>query len=609
MLKIKDIILDLRRVLIFLTHLFIVILSFWTAFLLRFDFKIPPQYQLVFYEGLLLLAVTKMVVFAVFGIFSGLWRYVSINDAWRIIKASVVATGVFILGEVFLFELKDFPRVVFIADWLICTGLILGVRIIARLIRERYYQHYDLTSKKIIVVGAGETGSLFLRACQKNHTIGQVVGFIDDDPIKLNESIRGIKILGSREDIPRIAEKYAVAEIILAIPSIKGNDMRGILSYCEKTKAKIKIIPGMDKVFGAEPLLKPREVRVEDLIGREQVSMDTKEISSYIKDKVVLVTGAGGSIGSEICRQIAHFEPKEIVFLDHNENSIYFLNAEFDVKYPKLNSKTYIGSICDVGLLKDIFSKHAPQIVFHSAAHKHVPLMEENPVAAVKNNIIGTQKLIYAAHHYKVERFVLISTDKAVNPINIMGMSKRISEMILQSKAKRSKTKFMAVRFGNVFGSSGSVALLFKKQIEEGGPVTVTNPEVKRYFMSAKEAVMLVLQAGAMGSGGELFILDMGEQIKILDIAKNLIILSGLVPSKDIMIRFIGLRPGEKLQEELLLDKEKDSVTRHHKIYISQPEEFDPVTIRRKIKRLTRLAETMDTKRLIEEMRQIIQQG
>jgi FlaA1/EpsC-like NDP-sugar epimerase len=308
-----------------------------------------------------------------------------------------------------------------------------------------------------------------------------------------------------------------------------------------------------------------------------------KDVSAYIKDKVVLITGAGGSIGSEIARLVAYFSPKEVILFDHHENFLYFLNIEFKVKYPKVRTKTIIGDVRDVGLLRQLFSTNRPQVVFHAAAHKHVPLMEENPVAAVKNNVLGSRTLMYIASHYGAERFILISTDKAVNPTSVMGMSKRIAEIILQTRAKSSKTKFMAVRFGNVLGSSGSVVPLFKKQIAEGGPITITHPEVERYFMSVKEAVILVLQAGALGNGGELFILDMGEQIKI-----------------------IGLRPGEKLSEEILLDKEKDRVTKHEKIYISQPQDFDSIAIRRKLKDLKILADRMDNAGVVRKMKEII---
>ena len=604
--KIRNLILDVRKALIVVTHILIIIFSFWMAFLLRFDLDIPFKYWVTFYTRMPLLLGSKIIAFAIFGIFSGLWRYVSIDDVWKIIKANLAATFIFILAEVFFFGLRGFPRTVFMMDWIICTGLVAGVRFVSRYMRERYYQNYKSESKKILIIGAGEAGIMLLREYHRNPYMGKVAGFVDDDRMKLKESIQGVKILGNRKDIPKIVEKYEIAEVVIAMPSVKGDEMRDILSYCEKTEAKIKITPQLDKLLSGKLVLKPREVQPEDLLGRETVSIDTKEIGSYIRGKVVLITGAGGSIGSEIARQIAHFEPKEVILFDHHENFVYFLTIEFKVKYPKVRIKTVIGSIRDVGLLKQLFSKNKPQVIFHAAAHKHVSLMEENPCASVKNNIIGSRNLIYAANHYGAERFVLISTDKAVNPIGIMGMSKRIAEMVLQARAKGSKTKFMAVRFGNVLGSSGSVVPLFKKQIAEGGPVTVTHQDVKRYFMSVREAVMLVLQAGAIGNGGELFILDMGEQIKIIDIAKNLIALSGLTLGKDIEIKFIGLRQGEKMGEEMLLDKERDMVTKHEKIYISQPQEFDPARLRKEIKSLERSAELMDSVEVIRKMKEII---
>ena len=449
--------------------------------------------------------------------------------------------------------------------------LLSGIRLFPGILREYFAlkRVNGLDVKRILIVGAGEQGS----CCWANMCVTLLWALWWDlwmmTTTKLHEHLRGVRILGIRQDIPRLVEEYDIEEIILAIPSASGEVVRDILFYCEHTKAKIKVVPGLEKIISGEMEVKPRDVRPEDLLGRETVHIDTDKVSGYLNGKVVLVTGAGGSIGSEICRQVATFGPKEIILFDHHENFVYFLTVEFKTKYPHLNVRTVIGDVRDVGLLKKVFTKYKPQVVFHAAAHKHVPLMEENPVAAVKNNIIGSLHMIYASSHYQVERFVLISTDKAVNPINVMGMSKRIAEIILQQKAKKSKTKFMAVRFGNVLGSAGSVVPLFKQQIENGGPITITHKDVKRYFMSIKEAVMLVLQAGALGRGGELFILDMGEQIKVIEIAKNLIALSGLTLDKDIKIEFVGLRPGEKLEEELLLNKEKDSVTQHDKIYVS----------------------------------------
>lgn len=597
-----------RKAFMVSAHLCLAMFSYMLGFYLRFDFSIPPERLVVFYKTLPLLLVIKVLFLYYFKLFGGLWKYAGIDDMWRILKASSLATIVFILGVVFTYGLKGYPRSVFIIDWLLFTLSIAGVRFLNRLLRERL--KVKLSSgkrRRTLIIGAGEAGLLTLKECWYNQGMGlEVVGFIDDDPAKKGETIQGVKILGGRKDIPLIAEEKAVEEIILAIPSAKGETVRDILSYCQIPEVKIKIIPGLMKLLKGEVEVKPRTVQPEDLLGRETVTINEEEVSGYLKGKKVLVTGAGGSIGSELCRQIARFEPEKIVLFDHNENDVYFLVVEFKTKYPNIKFRTIIGDVRDVGLLKRVFSRFKPQVVFHAAAHKHVPLMEENAVAAVKNNIIGSVDLIYAASHYNVERFVLISTDKAVNAVNIMGMSKRIAEIIMQAKATKSRTKFMAVRFGNVLGSAGSVVPLFKRQIEEGGPVTVTDPEARRYFMSIPEAVSLVLQAGALGKGGEIFILDMGEQIKIMDIAKNMINLSGLEAGRDIDIKFVGLREGEKLKEDILLDKEKDSVTRHDKIFITKTGSLEPSKLRRHIKELHRLAQLMDEEKICAKMKEVI---
>jgi len=596
-----------RRALATSTHIILIIAAYILSFYLRFELTLPKEYIPVILKTLPILLILKVVVFYCFGLFSGIWRYVSIDDLWRIIKATSVSTVLFILGVIFTHGLVGFPRSIFILDWILCTGFIGGVRFPSRLLREIFRPSFEGRAKKLLIVGAGEAGIMVLREYRSNpYMNANVVGFVDDDPAKRNLRVQGIKVLGGREDIAGLVEQYRIEEIVIAIPSAKGEIIREVISYCQIPNVKIKIVPGLDKIINGELEVKPREIKPEDLLGREILKINEEEISSYIKDKQILVTGAGGSIGSELCRQIAEFSPGRIIFFDHNENDVYFLEVEFKTKYPKVKFKTIIGDIKDVGLLKYVFSHYRPQVVFHSAAHKHVPLMQENPSAAVKNNVIGSRNLIYAADHYRIERFVLISTDKAVNPINVMGMTKRIAEMVLQVKAKISKTKFVAVRFGNVIGSDGSVVPLFKKQIEQGGPITVTHPEAKRYFMSIKEAVSLILQAGAIGKGGEIFILDMGEQIKVVDIAKNLVALSGLKLGKDISIEIIGLRPGEKLSEEILLNAEKDRVTKHNKIYITQPNDFNPVNLHRQIKELERLVNIMDEDKIILKIKEII---
>ena len=606
-MNIKDQVHKYRRPLIILGHLLFILTSYICAFYLRFELSLPKEYEIIIARNLPVLIIIKMAVFYYFGLFQGLWRYASIEDLWQILKANTIATILFIPGIIFTMGLSGYPRSVFILDWIICTALVGGSRFATRLLREVLKKNIYQKKKKALIVGAGEAGILMLKEYRKNPIMGiEVAGFVDDDPLKKNRRIQGIRIFGSTKDIPAIVETQGIDEIILAIPSANGETKRRIISYCQIPDVKIKIIPGIYKLLSGELETQPRQVKPEDLLGREAVNINKEEIGSYIKGRRVLVTGAGGTIGSELCRQIAFFKPHEIALLDHNENGVYFLNVELKNKYPDIRLKTIIGDVKDIGLLQSVFSQYKPQTVFHAAAHKHVPLMEDNVEAAVKNNIIGSRNLIYASRHYGVERFVLISTDKAVNPTSIMGATKRIAEMILQAKATSGRTKFMAVRFGNVIGSDGSVVPLFKKQIEEGGPVTITDPRARRYFMSVSEAVQLVLQAGAIGKGGEIFILDMGEQIKILDLATQLISLSGLIPNKDIQIKFIGLRPGEKLFEETLLDIEKDKATKYNKIFVAQPDNFNPVKLRKEIKKLEKLANTMQEDRLIEEIKKIV---
>lgn len=606
-MSLKELLLKLRRPIIIALHLALVISAYILAFYLRFDFQIANNYWQLIFKTLPVFVCIKMIILGYFGLYSGLWRYASVDDIWRILKANVLATLCFIFAVFLLHNLSGFPRSIFVLDFILCFCFIAGIRFGNRLARERFRPQHKTKRKKALIVGAGEAGVMVLKESQINpRTNLEIVGFIDDDRRKKNLRIQGINILGACRDIPSIAEEYGVEEIIIAIPSAGGEEIRNIISHCKIPSVKIRIVPGLHKIISGELEIKPRDIKPEDLLGRETVMINEKEIKDYLFDKIVLVTGAGGSIGSALCRQIVNFNPKEILLFDHNENDVYYLGIEFLTKHRHIKFRTIIGDVKDVGLLKNVFSLYKPEIVFHAAAHKHVPLMEENPSAAVKNNIIGSRNLIYAANHYKVERFIFISTDKAVNPTSVMGMTKRIVEMILQAKAKISKTKYMAVRFGNVLGSDGSVIPLFKRQIEAGGPLTITHPEVKRYFMSINEASQLVLQAGSMGKAGEIFILDMGEQIKILDLAKEMIILYGLKPDEDIKIEYIGLRPGEKLFEETLLDTEKDKATKADKIYIAELDAFDPAILRKKVKDLEKLALIMNNATIVKKLQELI---
>lgn len=604
----KAFILKYRRVLIILTNFLLVSLSYYLSFVLRFDGNLPAVYFKVFIRTLPLLIIIKFAVFYYFGLFHGLWRYVSIYDLKQIIKGNTAATLFFSLGAFFIYGTSVVPRLIFLNDFIICTFFIGGIRSLTRIIREGYHGPL-LTNERVnvLIVGAGEAGILLLKEYRHNPALGEVVGFIDDDRAKQNESIQGVRILGDRNDISDVAKDCNVKEIVLAIPSAKGEVIRDLIACCKVPNIKLKIVPGLAQIISGELKINLREVRPEDLLGRETVSIDECDISKYLKDKKILITGAAGSIGSELCRQIAlRFDPAELILIDHNENNLYFLILELKAKFRNLSLKPVIGDINDVGLLKKVFAECRPHVVFHAAAYKHVPLMEENQIAAVKNNALGSRNMIYAAHHYKVDRFVLISTDKAVNPVNVMGLSKRLAEIFVQAKAKHSKTKFMAVRFGNVLGSDGSVVPLFKKQIEAGGPITITHPDTTRYFMSIKEAVLLVLQAGAIGTGGEIFILDMGEQIKIVDLARDLVSLSGLELGKDIVLEYIGLRPGEKIREELLLDKEKDKVTKHNKIFISKADDLDAGALRKLTKELAGYVNLTNEEKVVQKMKEIV---
>ncbi len=606
-MNLKKLVNKYRRTLIIVTHIVIIAASYLLAYYLRFEFSIPDQYHGLIGKTLPLVLVIKVVLFYTAGIFLGLWRYVSLSDVLQILKANTIASLALLVSVIFLFGAQGFPRSIFVLDWIICTILVCGIRIVTRILREHLRPSIPLKQRRVLIIGAGQAGIMVLKEARRDPGLGfNVVGFIDDDPAKRDSTIHGVKVLGNRLDIPAVVEMLSVDEILFAIPSARGQVIRDILTHCRIPNVKLKMIPGFQKILNGDLELKPREVNPEDLLGRQTVEVDQEGIRSYIRAKKVLVTGAGGSIGSALCRQICAYMPRQIILFDHNENNVYFLDAEFRSRYPEIDIRVVIGDIKEIGLLKNVFSTYRPHVIFHAAAHKHVPLMECNVAAAVKNNIIGTRNLIYAASHYRAERFVLISTDKAVNPTSIMGASKRIAEMILQAKSRKSATRFIAVRFGNVLGSDGSVIPLFKRQIEQGMPVTVTHPEAKRYFMTGQEAAELVLQAGAFGKNGEIFILDMGEQIRIADLAKNLIILSGLIPEKDIPIKFIGLRPGEKLEEEMFLDVELGKTTQHDKIHIVQPDDLDLKKLRVRVKQLETWANLMNERMLIKKIRELV---
>lgn len=536
--------------------------------------------------------VVTIVMFALFNLYNSLWEFAGYNELVRIGCASVASA---LVNFVLMMVIEDsrmplsFPIVY---SMLLAAGT--GtLRLIYRALRRKRADRSTAEKKRTMLIGGGQAGAMVLREFRYSaHSENKVVCVIDDDRSKWGNFIQGVKIVGGKESIVLAAEKYNVEEIILAIPSASRRQKLDILEICHATGCKLRTLPGLYQLANGEvSIQKIREVDIEDLLGRDIVKIDLNEVAGYIKDKVVLVTGGGGSIGSELCRQAATQKPKTLIIFDIYENNAYELQMELRRQHPELNLVVLIGSVRDKGRVDYVFDKYRPDIVCHAAAHKHVPLMEDSPLEAIKNNVFGTYNVAEAADRYGARRMILVSTDKAVNPTNVMGASKRICEMVVQMWNGRSKTEYVAVRFGNVLGSAGSVIPLFRRQIKEGGPVTVTDKNVIRYFMTIPEAVQLIFQAGAYAKGGEIFVLDMGEPVRIDDLARNMIRLSGLEPDFDIPIVYTGLRPGEKLYEELLLSGEGMQKTANDLIYIGGEAPFDEALLSEKLTELSELHE------------------
>ena len=534
-----------------------------------------------------------LLVFWMVGLYSSLWEYAGLEEAVRIISASVFVSVVQFF--VMLLFKRRIPRSFPFLNAVFLSLAIGAVRFSYRIIRS-VRGNKGTRRARTMLVGAGAAASVALKDLSEADTSrNQVVCIIDDDPLKQGRRMRGVPIVGGRKDIPAMVRRYQVEQIILAIPSATASQLRELTSICQDTGCETKILPSITQIAsGRLDIRAIRKVQIEDLLGRDSVSVNLEEIASYVEDKVILVTGGGGSIGAELCRQIATHRPAKLLVFDIYENGAYSIQQELHRRHPELDLEVLIGSIRDSARLESIFDTYHPQIVYHAAAHKHVPLMEENPREAVKNNVFGTLNLCRAADHSGVEIFVQISTDKAVNPTNVMGATKRICEMLVQSFSRHSDTKFVCVRFGNVLGSSGSVIPLFRRQIEQGGPVTVTHKDIIRYFMTIPEAVSLVLQAGAYAKDGEIFILDMGEPVRIDDLARNMIRLSGYEPDVDIEVRYVGLRPGEKLYEELLMDEEGIRSTANKLIHIGKPLEIDEQLFQSQLEELEALCHRPD---------------
>ncbi|MEG2924192.1 MAG: nucleoside-diphosphate sugar epimerase/dehydratase [Oscillospiraceae bacterium] len=545
------------------------------------------------------------IIYGLMGMYDSLWRYAEIVEFFRLCVASLIAVTIFIVFTLLMFNETKIPISVYFLSAMFASTLTLYSRLTYRMYRNTTIKNKGKARRRVMIIGAGDAASTLLHETFKNKSQEMnIICCVDDAPEKVGRSIMGVEIMGTTEEIPEIVERCEIETILLAIPTLDEERKRRILGICNKTKCNMRILPDIVKLIadGKDLLSRVRDVRVEDLLGRDEIEL-TNLTSSLITGKVVMVTGGGGSIGSELCRQIATCNPKQLIIVDIYENNAYSIQQELLRNYgDKLNLEVRISSVRDSKKVDALFDRFRPDVVFHAAAHKHVPLMEDSPEEAVKNNVFGTYNVAMAAEKYGAKRFVLISSDKAVNPTNVMGATKRVCEMIVQCLAQKSKTSFVAVRFGNVLGSNGSVLPLFKEQIAGGGPLTVTHPDIVRYFMTIPEAVRLVLEAGSMGNGGDIFVLDMGNPVKILELAENLIKLSGFIPYRDIEIKFTGLRPGEKLFEELLMDEEGIQQTENKKIYIGAPLKLNKITFFDHLTALKEIAYSNNSENLVQAL-------
>ncbi len=585
--------------------------ALWIRF--EFSFKAMVHENPGFYENTISMIpyniISTLIIFWIFKLYQSVWRYASANEMIKIF-AAVFTDGVL---QYIVFKVLDkkVPRSYYLFYMVTLFAATVAIRFFYRFLRILRNRQMILKNgddrKSVMIVGAGAAGNSLLREAETSPYVKMNVKcLIDDNPGCQGKIMRGIPIVGGREVISEAVKKYDIDEIIIAIPSASRQEIKKIVEICKETECKIQMVPGIYQLVNGEvSVSKLREVEIEDLLGREPVKINLDEVAGYVKDKIVMVTGGGGSIGSELSRQLAAHAPKQLIIVDIYENNAYDIEQELKIKYPKLNLTVLIASVRDEEKINQIFDEYKPQIVYHAAAHKHVPLMETSPAEAIKNNVFGTLNVAKAADRVGTKRFVLVSTDKAVNPTNIMGASKRMCEMVVQYMNEHSNTEFVAVRFGNVLGSNGSVIPLFKKQILAGGPVTVTDPNIIRYFMTIPEAVSLILQAGAYAKGGEIFVLDMGEPVKILDLAENLIKLSGYRVGEDIEIKFTGLRPGEKMYEELLMAEEGLKETANKLIHIGMPIEFDRDEFINKLPKLKEMCEH-NPEKVKEEVKSIV---
>lgn len=599
-----------RRGLLMLLDMVSVTLLYLLTWMLISGRATFAEYRSQIVSSTALFTMCFVIVFGLMGMYDSIWRYAEVYEFFRCALASLIAVMLFVAFTLFIYTDRRIPLSVYLLSALFAVSVTLYTRLTYRMIRNRDIKREGSQRRRVMVVGAGEAASTLIHEVFRDpNTDYNIVCAVDDDPDKVGRTIMGIRIMGGSDNIPDLVKKCDVDTIIVAIPAADEKDKRRILNICSKTSCNMRMLPDICKLIsdGKDIMARVREVKVEDLLGREEIDLDAAK-SPHVKGKTVMVTGGGGSIGSELCRQIAASEPKKLIVVDIYENSAYELQQNLIRKYGEsLDLDVRIMSVRDADKVDSIISETRPDIIFHAAAHKHVPLMEVSPEEAVKNNVFGTLNVARAADKYGVKRMVLISTDKAVNPTSIMGATKRLCEMVIQTMNSIStETSYVAVRFGNVLGSNGSVIPLFKEQIANGGPVTVTHPDIVRYFMTIPEAVRLVITASELAKGGEIFVLDMGEQVKILDLAENLIRLAGFLPYKDIPIIFTGLRPGEKLYEELLMSEEGLQSTENAKIFIGNPGTFDTENFFERLEELRAVAHTNDSKRTVRKVIEMV---
>lgn len=598
-----------RRYLVFLLDLLFVVVSYALAVLLVFDFWIEPSGIPYLTHILPLLLLCKGATFLYSRLYRCIWKYASLADGIEIFKIVTLSSLISLCSVMAFRQQHYFSRVIFILDWAILFWMMASSRLVWRVYREMFVlSSGNREGPRTLVVGAGEIGNELVREIRKSPRANyNVVGFVDEDPARHGLSLGGVPVLGGTRQLARLAKDMLIEKVIIAIPSARGEILRAIVRRCKMAGVEFSILPGLsDLISGKVEVSRIKSVEIEDLLGREPARLDDEAIGAYLKGMKVLVSGAGGSIGSELCRQIARYEPRKIILLDSAETPLYHIEHELASTWPDLTLVPMLADIRRQDRLEWIFEEFRPEVVFHAAAYKHVPMIEFNPLEAVTNNVRGSMLMADMADRFGVRNFVMISTDKAVNPTNVMGASKRAAECHVQSLAKHSSTKFTTVRFGNVLGSNGSVIPRFKEQIKNGGPVTITDPRITRYFMTIPEASQLVLQATCLGSGGEIFLLDMGEPVAILELAEQLISLSGLEPYEDIDITFTGLRPGEKLYEELLIDGEGVLPTSHDMIRVQSPVDIDAQLLEQRLAALLRYANGNDVSGMIQCLKKIV---